>query len=109
MTREPLPNRRCCRTLTFTVGNLKYTATVGYYDDGRVGEIFLSNTRPSSQSDTYARDAAVAASLALQHGCALETLRHAVLRNADGTAAMPLGAALDTIVENSPASPPSAA
>ena len=35
---------------------------------------------------------AVAASLALQHGCPLEVLRHALLRDAQGNAASPLGA-----------------
>jgi hypothetical protein len=44
-----------------------------------------------------ARDAAVAASLALQHGCSLETLQRAVLRNEDGKASTPLGAAIDFI------------
>jgi hypothetical protein len=41
--------------------------------------------------------AAVAGSLALQHGCEFETLRRAVLRNPDGGAASPLGMALDLI------------
>jgi hypothetical protein len=39
----------------------------------------------------------VAVSLALQHGCPLETLRGAVLRNPNGTASSPLGVALDLI------------
>jgi hypothetical protein len=37
------------------------------------------------------------ASIALQHRCPLETLQHAVLREEDGKASTPLGAALDLI------------
>jgi hypothetical protein len=76
---------------------LRYKATVGYFPDGTLGEIFLSNTKPSSQSDVNARDAAVAASLTLQFGCPLETLRHALLRDPRGNASSPLGQALDQL------------
>jgi hypothetical protein len=47
-----------------------------------------------------ARDSAVAASLALQFGCPLETLRRALLRDAHGVASSPLGVALDIIAES---------
>lgn len=97
--RERLPQRRRSENFSFTLGDLKYTATVGYYLDGRVAELFLSNSKPSSTSDAYARDAAVAASLALQHGCPVETLRHAVLRDQNGAPSSPLGKALDLIAE----------
>jgi hypothetical protein len=76
---------------------LRYKATVGYFPDGTLGEIFLSNTKPSSQSDVNARDAAVAASLTLQFGCPLETLRHVLLRDPRGNASSPLGQALDQL------------
>jgi hypothetical protein len=54
----------------------------------------------SSQSDSNARDAAVAASLALQFSCPLEALRRAVLREEDGSASTPLGAAIDLIIND---------
>ena len=38
-------------------------------------------------------------SLALQHGASLETLRGAVLRDARGNPATPLGCALDLLAE----------
>jgi hypothetical protein len=44
-----------------------------------------------------ARDAAVAASLALQFGCPLEILRRALLRDSQGRPSTPLGAAIDAI------------
>jgi hypothetical protein len=95
--RERLPNRRASTTFELEVGNLQYTCSFSCFADGRVGELFLLNTKSGSQSDANARDSAVAASLALQFGCPVETLRGAVLRNSDGTAATPLGAALDVI------------
>jgi len=95
--RRRLANRRSSTTFNFEVAGLKYTATVGYFDDGRLGEIFLSNTKPSSQSDVNARDAAVAASLAFQYGCPIDELRRALLRDAQGRPSSPLGAALDQL------------
>jgi hypothetical protein len=97
--RERLPNRRASTTFELDVGNLHYTCSFSCFADGRVGELFLSNTKSGSQSDANARDSAVAASLALQFGCPVETLRGAVLRNSDGRAATPLGAALDAIAQ----------
>jgi hypothetical protein len=92
--RHRLENRRPSENFAFEVGELKYTATVSQFPDDRVAEIFLSNSKPSSQSDV---NAAVAASLAFQFGCPLETLRHALLRDPQGRTASPLGAALDLL------------
>jgi hypothetical protein len=95
--RQQLKNRRACESLDFEVAGQHFTATVGRYADGTIGEIFLQSHKPGSQSDANARDAAVAASLALQFGCPLETLRHALLRDSHGWPSTPLGAAVDAI------------
>jgi|SRR5262245_4828896 len=95
--RQRLPDRRLAESLDFEVNNLKYTATVGKYPNGRIGEVFLQSHKPGSQSDANARDAAVAASLALQYGCALEVLKRALLRDSQGCPSTPLGAAIDAI------------
>jgi len=47
--------------------------------------------------DVLASDAAILASLALQLGCPLETITHALKRDARGEASSPIGAALDRI------------
>jgi len=60
-------------------------------------EVFLQNHKPGSAADLFARDAAIAASLALQFGCPLEVLRRAVLRDPRGAPSTPLGAAIDVI------------
>jgi hypothetical protein len=97
--RRRLPHKRASENFSFEVAGLRYTATFSRFADGRIAEIFLSNTKPSSQSDVNARDSAVAASLALQFGCSLETLRRALMRDAQGVASSPLGCALDLIHE----------
>jgi hypothetical protein len=99
IARNRLPNRRNNETFTLEVAGLHYTCTISRFPDGRVGEIFLTNTKPSSQSDVNARDSAVAASMALQFGCPLEVLRRALLRDSHGRPSTPLGAALDAISE----------
>ena len=97
--RRRLPDRRLAESFDIEVAGLSYTCTVGRFADGQIGELFLQNHKPGSQSDANARDAAVAASLALQFGCPLETLRRALLRDPMGRPSTPLGAALDLIGE----------
>ena len=78
---------------------LTYTATVSYFADGQVAEIFVSNHKTGSNADCAAKDAAILASLALQFGAPLETLRNALLRDHQGHAITPVGAALDRLAE----------
>jgi hypothetical protein len=99
--RERLPNRRASETFSFEVEGLHYCATFSHFADGRIGEIFIGNHKVGSQCDTNVRDAALAASLALQHGCPLDVLRGALLRDMRGKAATALGVALDLVAERS--------
>jgi hypothetical protein len=96
--RARLPNRRPCETFSFTCSNLNYTASIGRFADGRIAEIFLSNSKAGSHSDAAIRDSGVVCSLALQEGVPLETIRHALLRDARGNPSSPLGTALDLLV-----------
>ena len=98
--RQRLSNRRACETLSFVANGLAYVLTYSRFaDSNRVAEIFLQNHKPGSQSDANARDAAVAASLALQYGCPLSVLRGAVLRDSQGRPSTPLGCAIDLIMD----------
>jgi ribonucleoside-diphosphate reductase alpha chain len=97
-TRARLPNRRASETVNLECNGLKYACTVSQFPDGRVAEIFLSNHKSGSQADANARDSAVVCSIALQHGVPLDTIRHALLRDARGAASTPLGVALDLII-----------
>ena len=62
-----------------------------------LAEIFLNTRKHGTAVDVNARDAAVAASLLLQHGCHVDTLRNALTRNSDGSASGPLARALDLL------------
>jgi ribonucleoside-diphosphate reductase alpha chain len=98
-TRQRLPNRRGHELLDFEHGGIRYTAGVGRFEDGGLAEIFLNTAKHGSALDVIARDAAVAASLLLQHGCPVETLRQALTRNGDGSGSGPLARALDLLAE----------
>jgi hypothetical protein len=97
MTRERLSNRRPALTFDLEVGGLQYTATVGRFPDGRIGELFLQNHKSDSSADTNARDAAMAFSFAVQHGADPDAIRRALSRDSRGNASGPLGVALDII------------
>jgi hypothetical protein len=84
--------------VNFERGGIVYTVGAGRFEDGGLAEIFLSTAKHGTAVDTNDRDAAVvAASLLLQHGCPVETLRRALTRNSDGSASGPLARALDLL------------
>lgn len=98
--RQRLPNRREHTVVTFrTVDGFTYTAGLGHFDDGRLAEIFLNADKGGTAIETAARDSAVVASLALQHGVPPDTIRHALARNGNGEASGPLGTLLDLLAE----------
>ena len=100
--REHLPARRQSETFDFDVPAgttaLRYTATVGYYANGHIGELFLNNCKSNSAADSNARDAAIAFSFAVQHGADPHAIRRALCRDSHGHASGPLGAALDLLL-----------
>jgi ribonucleoside-diphosphate reductase alpha chain len=95
--RERLPNRRPAETWDIEVGGLRYTTTIGFYPNGRIGEIFLTNHKAGSAAGMMASDSAVLCSIALQHGVPIETLRHALMRDGRGKPSGPLGVVLDQL------------
>lgn len=96
-SRRRLPNRRELELLDFDHGGFHYVAGLGRFEDGHLAEIFLNVAKSGTPIETQARDAAITASIGLQHGVAVETFRHALTRNGDGTASGPLGALLDLL------------
>jgi len=77
MTRRVLPQRRASETFALRFWNQSFTVSVGLYPDGTPGEVFIDGGKTGQDIQSTARDAAVL-SLALQHGTAIETIRHAV-------------------------------
>lgn len=97
--REPLPGRRQAETVQFEHAGFAYVLTVGFFPDGRPGELFLSAAKTGTALQISTADAAVAASLALQHGCTVDILRGAFLREADGSPAGALAKVFDIVTE----------
>jgi hypothetical protein len=99
VVRRRLPNRRASLNFNVRIGGLKFNCTASEFHGGGIGELFLDCTKAGSQVGAMASDAAIAASLALQYGCGLETLRKALCRDGQGRASSPLAAALDLLAE----------
>lgn len=97
--RKRLPNRRPARTFTFLLGKLEYVATLGYYDRSlhALGEVFIECGKSGSDANLAMREATIALSFALQHGCTVEMIRTAMPRRVSGEAEGPLGTLLDLL------------
>jgi len=83
--RQPLQNRRPHWLYRFECDDQSYTGGIGRFDDGRIAEIFINGSKVGTAAETNAQDAAIVASLALQHGCPIETIRHALARSGGAT------------------------
>ena len=102
--RERLLNRRDHEAIAFDHGGFRYVGGVGRFPDGRLAEIFMNAAKSGTVIESWARDSAIIASIALQYGVDPETIRHALSRDQSGAAASPLGALLDMLADNSGAS-----
>lgn len=99
--RLPLPERRRCETFSLPYGGLAspHTVSVGYYDDGRIGEVFITGGKSGEMIEAIARDGAVMTSLALQHGVTLDTMQHAITRNSQDEPQSIVGAVVECLRE----------
>ncbi len=85
--RRRLPERRFSETKTIFYGGEKYHLTIGHYEDGSIGEVFLTRVKDAtaaklgSQLEAMCRDAAIIISLALQHGTPIEVLQSSLTRD----------------------------
>ena len=70
--RRVLPQRRACETFDLDFGGLarSHTVTVGFYDDGTLGEVFINGGKSGEAVEAIARDGAVLLSLAADRGLA---------------------------------------
>jgi hypothetical protein len=100
--RQPLPMRRRCETFELAFGGLakSHTVTVGFYGDGAPGEVFINGGKSGEQVEAIARDGAVLLSIALQHGVALDTIRHAITRDGQGAPSSIVGAVVDRLLND---------
>ena len=98
--RQRLPDRRRNISFDFACNGLRYTCTYSRFETGTVGEIFIQNHKANSQADSNAKDAAIIASLCLQHGVSIDVIKKALLRDSLGRPSTPVGVALDLIDQN---------
>jgi hypothetical protein len=98
--RRRLPNRRRSETLQIEHGGLRYTVSFSLFEDGALGECFISNHKRGNASDIAARDAGIILSFALQYGAPVQDIARALSRNSDGSASGVMAAVLDEIARS---------
>lgn len=84
MTRERLPTRRRSVNTSFSFSGLHLDAQLGYYDDGRLAEVFIVTNKVNTQVDVLCRDTALLISMALQYGATLPELARTATLKDDG-------------------------
>jgi hypothetical protein len=104
MTRRTLPQRRACETFEISFGGLarSHTITLGFYEDGGLGEVFINGGKSGEAVEAIARDGAVILSLALQYGAEIENIKSAITRDGQGEPSSIIGAVLDQLGEAKP-------
>jgi hypothetical protein len=83
--RERLPNRRNSTTFSFVCGPHRYVARIAFFP-AQIGWPRFSSAIADSDIDAAAKDSAVVAGIALQHGASVDEIRKALLRDAQGNA-----------------------
>lgn len=81
MNRTRLPDRRNAETFEIQHNGQRFAASVGRYDDGSPAEIFVTGPKSGTDLRESLHDASILLSLALQHGCAIETIAAALSRD----------------------------
>jgi ribonucleoside-diphosphate reductase alpha chain len=102
--RRDLPPRRRAETFEIAFGGLarSHTVTLGFYEDGSIGEVFVNGGKSGEVVEAIARDGAVILSMALQSGVALDTIKHAITRDERGAPSSIIGAVVDQLSEGQP-------
>src|SRR5215203_5700145 len=67
MTRMRLPDRRFAETVMLGHDSARFMVTIGFYPDGRPGEVFIHGARSGSNMDALLADACVVVSCLIQH------------------------------------------
>lgn len=96
--RQTLPQRRAHEVFSFEHWGQRFHAGIGRASPSApIQEVWINTGKSGTQAETLARDSAVILSIALQYGVPLDDLRHAIMRDANGSASGPIGALLDLL------------
>jgi hypothetical protein len=104
MTRQRLPNRRPAETVELEHNGSRFTVTIGFYPDGRPGEVFTHGIRSGSNLDALLADACVVVSCLIQHGVEPREIASSMGRLGDAEPASIIGAVIDLTAGMSQAS-----
>jgi hypothetical protein len=88
--RRRLPNRRRSEIVDFRHEGRRWSAAVSRFDDGRIADVFLNAEKDSAVAH-LAQESAIVASIAVQYGAPLASLRHALAGREVGPLAVALG------------------
>ena len=97
MTRVRLPDRRFAETVALEHGGTRFMVTIGFYPDGRPGEVFTHGARSGSNLDALLADACVVVSCLIQHGAEPRDLAASMGRLGNAEPASVIGAVLDLV------------
>ncbi len=103
MTRVRLPDRRTAETITLEHDGKRFMVTIGFYPDGRPGEVFTHGARSGSALDALLADACVVVSCLIQHGVDPRDLTSSMGRLGDHEPASIIGAVVDLTASTSTA------
>ncbi len=101
--RNCLPNRRLNETADLLFEGHRYHVTIGYFADGRPGEVFCRGAKIGSGMDLLLDDACVSISMLLQHGAEPLALAHSMGRLGNGAPASIIGALAVLVAGNAEA------
>ena len=97
MTRTRLPHRRPAETIALDYDGTRYMVTIGFYPDGRPGEVFTHGARSGSSMDALLADACVVVSCLIQHGAEPGDLSASMGRLGNAAPASIIGAVIDMV------------
>ena len=97
MTRMRLPDRRAAETVVLEHGGARFMVTIGFYPDGRPGEVFTHGARSGSNMDALLADACVVVSCLIQHGVEPRDLAASMGRLGNAEPASVIGAVVDLV------------
>jgi len=103
MTRVRLLDRRAAETIQLEHGGTRFVVTIGFYPDGRPGEVFTHGIRTGSGLDALLADACVVISCLIQHGVAPQDLAASMGRLGSTEPASIIGAVVDRVAASSAA------
>ena len=97
MTRARLPDRRAAETVMLEHDGARFMVTIGFYPDGRPGEVFTHGARSGSSMDALLADACVVVSCLIQHGANARDLAGSMGRLGNSKPATVIGAVVDLV------------